>query len=56
MKTKISKAKRDKIYNLLHGGFGAFAMVISMHQGYVTDHAIKIRDKTSDDIMKLLED
>lgn len=55
MKTRISKAKRDKIDTLIHAGFGAFAIVISMHKGYLTDHAIKIRDKTSDDIMKLLE-
>lgn len=54
MKVIISKNKLDKIYNILHAGFGAFGIVISMENGRVTDNAIKIRDKTVNDVMKLL--
>lgn len=55
MKTKISKSKYNEIQTLLYGGFGAFGIVVSMNKGYITDHAIKIRDKVIADINKLLE-
>ncbi len=52
--TKISKNKLQKIENMLFAGFGAFAIMLSMEQGRVTDSVIKIRDKTVNDIIKLL--
>jgi hypothetical protein len=54
MKVTISKNKLKKIESLLYAGFGAFAIVISMENGKVTDNSIKIRDKTVTDIIKLL--
>lgn len=53
MKSKITKQRLQKIETILAGGLGAITMVAIM-EGHVTDNVIKIRDKTIQDIMKLL--
>jgi len=54
MKTVISKNKLKKIEALLYGGLGAI-IIVSLMEGKMSDRILKMKDKITEDILKLLK-